>query len=175
MTNVDTIIPPEFRPVQGLSVFLAGPIQGADWWHKDALTLFKERYYLDIPLTIASPRRYDESWNQPGQYENQVDWETCFLERSAANGVIMFWCSKEFEHNCSRAYAQTTRFEMGEWLRQSKLDKTPVVIGIEPGYTGEKYVRHRLNKPGYEHIPVTNTLEETVEASIFLLSGIYEE
>lgn len=173
MSETRVILPPDINFESGLVAFLAGPIQGASHWQNEAITLFKERNFLLEGLTIASPRRNDETWQF--QYEAQVNWETHYLNRAALHGAILFWLSKEFEHDCGRAYAQTTRYELGEWLAKSETFKTPIVVGIEPGFTGERYVRHRLSHGDFKHIPITNTLEETVEATLHVLTYIDEE
>src|SRR4029077_2621862 len=131
--------PPEIKTVSGPVVFLAGPIQGAASWQDEAINYFKSS---ESKFIIANPRRSDETWKF--QYNLQVDWETYYLERAGEEGVILFWLSKETVHSCERAYAQTTRFELAEWLQKFKTGGCKhLVLGIEPGFTGDKYIRRR--------------------------------
>src|ERR1051326_8779002 len=91
-------------------LFLAGPIQGTGDWQAEARKIIHAKR---PDVLVASPRRD----YVPGtfDYGQQVDWETYHLRLAAANGVILFWLAREEEHIPSRAYAQTSRFELGEW------------------------------------------------------------
>jgi len=133
---------PDFKKVNGPLIFLAGPIQGAEDWHKTAIDLIaEENSFLDIasPRGDYSKREFD--------YDKQVDWETYHLNLAAKSGAILFWLTKEKEHMCDRAYAQTTRFELGEWVTKYRFNKKiRLFIGIEDGFTGERYLRRRIKQ-----------------------------
>jgi hypothetical protein len=154
------LLPPVVLDVTGPLIFLAGPIQGAPDWQGEAIPLLRG---LLPEVHIASPRRP----YAPGEFEYaaQVDWETHFLRRAAAHGVILFWLAREADHRCDRAYAQTTRFELAEWKMRHERDGTRLVVGIDRGFTGGKYILHRLGQdcPG---IPLLATLEATCRAAI---------
>src|SRR4051794_6081840 len=106
------LLPPDYREVTGPVVFLAGPIQGTPPWQTPATALL----HAAAPnLHIASPRRPAFDDLDTTGYNARVDWETHHLRRAASNGVILFWLAREEDHRCDRAYAQTTRFELGEW------------------------------------------------------------
>lgn len=132
-------------------IFLAGPIQGAANWQEEAVKLLtaeweKEKNRLNrLPgirmpdLLIFNPRRSDDTWKY--EFEKQVDWETHYLAQAADSGAILFWLAKEYEHDCARAYAQTTRFELAEWATKFDSD---FVVGIEDGFPGAKYIKYRL-------------------------------
>lgn len=136
-------------------LFLAGPIQGSADWQKEAYQHLSNLWKpLDGVLTVCNPRRSIETGFQ---YNQQVDWETCHLQL-ASQGVILFWLAKEKDHYCDRAYAQTTRFELGEWLSKAP---NSVIIGIEEGFTGAKYIRHRMPQ-----VKIYTSLLETCEAAI---------
>ncbi|MBW2981718.1 nucleoside 2-deoxyribosyltransferase domain-containing protein [Candidatus Woesearchaeota archaeon] len=157
--NGQTIIVPEYKDVQGPLVFLAGPIQGAEDWQSKAIDILRE----NAPdLHIASPRWnkvYKEGEFTQKMYEEQVDWETHYLQRAAGNGGIMFWLAKEKEHFCHRAYAQTSRVEYGEWINELKHKPAiNIMMGIEKGYTGEKYIRYRFEERLGK---ICSSLEET--------------
>src|SRR3989344_8192202 len=108
------IAAPEYVDVSTPIIFLAGPIQGAYDWQSDAIKLIQRNSPY---LHIANPRRPGEAKGNFSEkdYGEQVDWETYYLRRAAKDGAIMFWLAKEFVHKCERAYAQTSRFELGEW------------------------------------------------------------
>ena len=79
-------------------------------------------------------------------FVEQVDWETCYLNKAAQNGAILFWLAKETSHHPERAYAQTTRFELAEWKTKYKQNKINLLVGIEPKFPGERYIRHRFGQ-----------------------------
>ena len=92
-------------------------------------------------IVVANPRRAvdrADDFSTEG-YEQQVAWGVEIPGRQAARqGAILFWLAKEHLHFCDRAYAQTTRFELGEWLNAAPAS---VVVGIEPGFSGERYIK----------------------------------
>jgi len=157
------ILAPNFTEVDGPLIFLAGPIQGAKDWQSEAI---KITHNINPQINIASPRR--ENLSKDFIYEKQVDWETHFLRRTAQDGVILFWLSKEFEHNPDRAYAQTSRFEIAEWKVRHERDGVKLVIGIEEGFTGAKYIRRRFGQDCPE-VLILNTLEETCKKAVDLI------
>ncbi|MBI4751633.1 MAG: hypothetical protein HY774_24390 [Acidobacteria bacterium] len=148
------ILPPTHLQIDGPLVFLAGPIQGAHW--QDTAIEYLSRIAPD--LHIASPRRtyFDGEF----VYEAQVDWETTFLRRAAQNGVVMFWLAKEVHHQCDRAFAQTTRFELGEWKVRHEQTACKLVVGIEDGFTNARYIRRRFAQD-CPSITIFDSLEAT--------------
>src|SRR5262245_2728288 len=97
---------PQQVAVEGPLVFLAGPIAwGPDAWHDRAIALITA---LDPDVHVASPRRDIEAsarlWNRredatgsefpEREYDEQLDWETRYLRRAAAHGVVMFWLAR---------------------------------------------------------------------------------
>lgn len=154
------LLPPDITEVQGKVIFLAGPIQGAPLWQNKVIEITQS---LDESLNIANPRR--EYLDNEFVYEAQVDWETHFLRRAAQNGVIMFWLAKEHEHICTRAYAQTSRFELGEWKMEHKHGRIKLVVGIENGFSNARYIKRRLSQDCPD-IPVCSTLEETCRKAV---------
>lgn len=152
-------LPPKLVPVDGPVVFLAGPIQGAQWQDR-AIQLLQT---LAPKLNIASPRR--QYLDGEFVYEAQVDWETHFLRRAAQDGVVLFWLAKEVHHTCDRAYAQTTRFELGEWKVRHERDGTKLVIGIEEGFTNARYIRRRFSQD-CPQVPICTSLEETCQQAV---------
>lgn len=134
-------------------IFLAGPIQGTGDWQSYAEALLSEQL-SDVDVIIANPRA--EPFH--GDFDAQVDWEHYWLNRAADTGIVMFWCEGETEHNCSRSYAQTTRFELG-WM----IGRSLVVVGIDSAFTGKRYLVKTLTKMNYD---VHHTLKETVNWTV---------
>jgi len=135
----EILLPPNYRSIEGPLIFLAGPIQGAPKWHNKAIKIIQD---INLDINIASPskkvdriylkqnqERFKHSANQE-EWE-QVDWETFYLNRAAQKGAIMFWFPNEETHYCERAYAQTSRFELGEWNTKCKQGGSNIVIGFE--------------------------------------------
>src|SRR5262245_51764816 len=143
---------PDYSTFTGPVVFLAGPIQGAPDWQAQAVLLFDR---LAPGLNVANPRRV----YLPGSfdYHAQVDWETHHLRLAGADGVILFWLAREADHTCDRAYAQTTRFELAEWKVRHERDGARLVVGIDDGFTGARYIRRRL-AVDCPAVPVCDTL-----------------
>ncbi|PIN81943.1 hypothetical protein COV11_00510 [Candidatus Woesearchaeota archaeon CG10_big_fil_rev_8_21_14_0_10_30_7] len=158
----ELILVPEYKKIEGPVIFLAGPIQGSEDWQKEGV----EYVLKNSKFNVASPRRD----YLPGKfvYDEQVDWETHYLNEAAKNGCIIFWLAKESKHQCDRAYAQTTRFEIAEWTTHHQYDNSiNIVVGIEQGFTGAKYIRKRLINDCPD-IPLFNNLEDACECAIFL-------
>ena len=150
-------------------VFLAGPIKGTWDWQSLAARRIDSKWDDRCDLVIANPRTPDE-WH--GDYEGQVSWETQWLKTASKEGVIMFWLAKETEHTCTRSYAQTSRFELGEWFGKSEVDafsKKRIIVGIERGFSNERYIRRRF---AYG-IHVYETLEDTCQEVVNALHSIH--
>lgn len=183
---MNVLRPSEIVDVEGDVVFEAGPIQDAPNWQDEAIEILGE---LDSGLTIACPRK-DYA---PGEfvYEAQVDWETHYLNRAARCGAIMFWLAKEAdksvwrgviedlgaavsrllfwkEHAHRRPYAQTSRFELGEWKMRHQTDGTKLVVGIERGFGNERYIRRRFGQDCPD-VPILDNLPDTCEAVVEIL------
>lgn len=158
------LLPPERPAIGGPLIFLAGPIQGAPPWQDAAARLLLE---AAPAIWVASPRR---PRRDDFSYAEQVDWETWHLRRAAERGVILFWLAREVEHSCERAYAQTSRFELAEWKLRHERDGAGLVVGIEDGFSGERYIRRRLGQdcPG---IPICASLEATCQAALGLIAA----
>lgn len=149
-TPPHTIDTPEHTPL----VFLAGPIQGApDWQTSFAVNLLSQ--HPDI--AVASPRRTPEDQAR-FDADEQVTWEHRALEKARRFGVLAFWWAAQNLNDVSyptgRAYAQTTRIELGKAIgwRAAQLD-LPVIIGFDPEYTAngggsEGYIRREASMAG---------------------------
>ncbi len=159
------LLPPQYVQVDGPLIFLAGPIQGAPQWQARAISLLSRH----PEASIASPRRQTTGGEfTDADYNVQVDWEHVYLERAGRDGVILFWLAAEAEHDCGRAYAQTTRFELAEAVTLHRLRGIQVVVGIDPGFTGARYIRRTLAKKA-PLIPIVGTLEAACAAALELI------
>src|SRR5688500_2374671 len=174
------ITAPAGLPATGAVIFLAGPIiRGAEAWHDRAIALLQQ---LAPSVHVANPLRDPAAsaqlWNPredaavagdfPEQaYNEQLDWETRYMRRAGEHGAVLFWLAREREHNCERGHAQTTRFELAEWKERAARGGVRVVVGIEPGFTGARYIRRRFAQD-CPHVPVLDTLEATCRAAVAL-------
>lgn len=149
-------------------VFLAGPIQGAPMWQETAIRRLSRKSSCHIACPrhgiggFAADYEYDMDSSEFAQY----DWETHFLNRTATNGVILFWLAKEEYHVPGRSYGQTTRQELFEWKERMMNGKGRIVLGIEKGWTGERYIRRRLSQDLPElrvHTSLDGTLKEALQ------------
>ncbi|HTL33037.1 MAG TPA: hypothetical protein VL326_07925 [Kofleriaceae bacterium] len=163
----------------GPLIFLAGPVSwGAGAWHERAIDLIAK---LDARVHVATPRRDPatsaELWNlredtagapfDEAAYNQQQDWETKYLRLAGATGAVMFWLARERNHRCERPHAQTTRFELAEWKERAARDGAHLVVGIEDGFSGGRYIRRRFAQD-CPAVPVCDTLEATCRAAIAL-------
>lgn len=156
--------PPEIPeiPESKKVIFLGGPIQGAPSWQYEAARLI---HFAAPELVVASPRK--EYKKGEFVYEKQVDWETHCLARAAMNGVILFWLPRQTEPTPGRAYAQTSRFELGEWKRAHQQEGASLVVGIEKGFGNERYIRRRLTQDCPD-APILDSLTETCFTAVGL-------
>ncbi len=144
-------------------VFLAGPILGAEDWQSKAIETL---HAADPNIVIANPRR--ANWEKDDiQFGVQILWETSHLRLASVYGVIMFWLAKETVHIPERAFAQTSRFELAEWITHYKYRKQlnpdrplKVVLGIDNDFPGRRYLLTRIFDDCPEFI-IATTLEET--------------
>jgi hypothetical protein len=122
------------------------------------------------PVEIACPRRDELNGNRSPSlaYDEQVDWEHHHLALAAESGVILFWLAREADHFCDRAYAQTTRFELGEAVTLHRWQQAKVVVGIDEGFSGARYLRKTIARkaPG---IPLGSSLADTCDAAMKLI------
>lgn len=155
--------PPQIENTNVPGVFLAGPIQGVRDWQAEAIEILSS---LNSDISIYNPRR--KYLDGEFIYDKQVDWETYYLRQAAKNGVILFWLAKEDKHNCERAYAQTSRFELSEWKVRHERDGIKLVIGIEDGFTGARYIRRRFSQDS-PNVSILDSLKVTCEKVVDLL------
>lgn len=148
-------------------VFLAGPIQGATTWQFDAAKILCK----NSEIVVASPRRDYPITNglDDKEYAAQVDWETWFLRRAGENGCVLFWIPNADHEIPGRSYAQTTRFELGEWKERAMRKECNLVLGIEDGFPNKRYIARRFSQD-CPHVPVVSTLEAVCEQVLLVLA-----
>lgn len=160
---------PRFQTLAGPAVFLAGPVKGAFDWRDEAIVHLRSKA---VDLNICTPQR-DGGVHKFSEedYQQQVEWEGRYLRRCAAEGCVLFWLPAEQQNGPPAAgcYAQTTRFELGEWLARSRTDRVALAIGAEEGYSGYRYLRSRLEQD-FPEIELCHTLAETCQRAIDLLA-----
>lgn len=155
------IYPPAELNRGGKLVFLAGPIQGTGDWQKEAIRILRE---TAPEVNIANPRR--GKLENDFDYAEQVDWETRHLAQAGRDGVIFFWLARETVHDPRRAYAQTSRLELGEWMSASARNEAQLVVGIEEGFFGARYIRHRMAQKCPGAPLVINDMEAALAAVV---------
>lgn len=154
-----TPISPEKDYADKKIVFLAGPIKGAPDWQAEAI-----KDLADLDIYVANPRRENVvNFN----LDLQVGWESKFL---AAADVIMFWIPPKVADVAGRDYAQTSRFELAEWMAKTHYNHTrkQVVVGIDDAFFGKSYIVKRLEA---ENVPVYSTYAETLNKVRALLKS----
>lgn len=147
-------------------VFLAGPIQGAPDWQAQAAARLDDPRWI-----VASPRRDYVGTGVEFVYERQVDWESAWLARAGATGVVLFWLAAQAAETPGRSYAQTSRFELGEWVAKARLlPDVRLAVGIDEGFGNARYIRRRLAQD-LPDVTVVDTLGALCEqARLHLLS-----
>jgi hypothetical protein len=154
-------------------IFLAGPIKGAPLWQFEAIKYI----HTKINVAIASPRRpelteeqckkHGHFWGQYTKYD-QALWEHDHLKHAGQYGIIVFWLPKETNHLCQRAYAQTSRFELGWMMSMHKFANFRLIVGFESGFSNERYLRFTLSREA-PAVLQCDSLEQTCDQSITFL------
>ena len=76
----------------------------------------------------------------------------------------MFWLALPAAHDCSRPYAQTSRFELGEAMTRTIFSGAQLVVGIEPGFSNEKYIRTTLESKA-KQVHILSNLADTLNVA----------
>jgi calcineurin-like phosphoesterase family protein len=153
-----------FNENKDIVIFLAGPIQGTNMdviWQEELIKKIQNKtkdIKLNKDIIIASPRRLEKPENFI--YDEQVDWETFYLNKAGNDGIIVFWLAEEYEKIEGRSFAQTTRFEIGEWFAKGKnINNFKILIGIDPKFEGSKYISYKF-KQEYPELEIQKNLEK---------------
>ena len=162
----EVLIAPQRGTRPGPLIFLAGPTWTVEW----QLQAIEYLGQIAPDIHVASPRRPIDPQRDfdTAMYNEQVDWESEHLQRAARDGVVLFWLAREREHHCHRAYAQTTRFELAEWKERHRSTGAPLVLGIEHGFTGARYIRRRFAQD-CPAIAIQSDLQATCREAVALI------
>jgi hypothetical protein len=148
-------------------IFLAGPIQGSSNWHDVIIDKIKS---IDINknIIICSPKRLNSN---NFIYDEQVNWESYHLELASKQGIIVFWLAEEKYPVEGRSYAQTTRFELGEWWTKGQYIKNfKILVGAEEGFNGLRYIIKKF-KDKYDNFNLITSIDNLIEEIIKTING----
>lgn len=173
---INVATPPEVGEEDGKPVlFIAGPIQGGPVWQSEAIDMIES---MTDDLILANPRGdYSEI---EFDYDQQVEWEVEYMDRAARLGGALFWLAAQVEQGelddrgFYRAYAQTSRGELFEYKMRHQLEGAKMVIGIEPGFGNERYIRKRFGKdcPG---VHILDNLADTCLRAVEIILETTEQ
>jgi len=148
-------------------IFLAGPIQGSSEWHEEIIDKIKENN-IDKNVIICSPKRLS---NDNFIYDEQVNWESLYLDKASKQGIVIFWLAEEINKVDGRSYAQTTRFEIGEWWAKGQyIDNFKIIVGAENGFNGLKYITKKFTD-SYKEFKLISNIGDMVDEIIKKLNG----
>ena len=164
MPGVNLINPVDYRQIEASEplLFFAGPVQGAPDYQAVFGRIVLERR---PDFVVATPRVPHEIDRRTFDFHKQVDWEDEHLWRAARFGGVAFWFAAQ-DHTLpypeGRAYAQTTRIELGKVTGWRRFAPLRMAVGFDPEYEGgsERYIRRMLER---EQIDVANSADEFVE------------
>jgi calcineurin-like phosphoesterase family protein len=135
-----------FEESEDIVIFLAGPAQGCENWQEYFINELEKKlkeFKTNKNIIICSPRRLEKPKNFV--YEEQVDWESHYLNRASLHGFIVFWLAKETEKIEGRSFARTTRVEIGEWFAKGqKIPDFKMLVGCDSGFDGKEYIEFKL-------------------------------
>jgi hypothetical protein len=143
-------------------LFIAGPVQGAPDYQMEFARVVLDRR---PDFVVATPRVPAELDRQTFNYDNQVDWEERHLWRAAQLGGVAFWFAAQdpaLPHRPGRAYAQTTRIEIGKIVGWRRFMPLNLAVGFDADYAGgsQRYIRRMLHR---DSIAVATGMEEFIE------------
>jgi len=157
-----------FEENKDIVVFMAGPIQGTNskkmWQEEFVENIQKELKDVKTNKNIifCSPRRLEKPDKDKFVYEEQVEWESYYLEKSAKQGIIVFWLAKEEEKIEGRSFAQTTRWELSEWWTKSLQENIKIIVGADKEFEGQRYITYKFKQKNSD-FEIINSRKEMVD------------
>lgn len=128
------VIKPDFA---GKKLFLMGLIKGAPDWQSNVIRKLES---MEASYIIANPRTSsDDNFN----LDNQIAWETHHL--STADIILCHIPEPDHEVK-GRTYAQTTRFELGEYLALAAGRKQKILVCIDKSFPGRSYLEYKVKQ-----------------------------
>lgn len=176
--EIKTLRAPEYNIVpindDDIIIFFAGPIQGASEWQEVFIKKITSSLgeNIDKNIILASPRRINVNKNHEFDYDEQVNWESYYLDKASKHGIIVFWLPLEKEKIDGRSYAQTTRFEIGEWwAKGQKIDNFNIVIGAQKGFEGLRYIEKKY-KEAYPSFKLNTNIDDMISDIIKIIKKL---
>ena len=160
-----------------LFVFFAGPIQGTNsekMWQEDFIASIEKEFEsvkMNKNVFLCSPRRLGEFVKKDFDYNEQVDWESKYLNLALNQGVVVFWLANEHEQVKGRSFAQTTRFELGEYFNKCQnVDNAKIIVGAESKFEGTRYIEKKFTDSfeNFKLIQITSDMKEEIIKQIKL-------
>ena len=156
------------------SIFLAGPTSSGarTAWRNDALSLLDQRGFAGTAIvpefrdgTFAdlAPKRFGEPPSPVAGMRatsfNILQWETTGIENAT---VALFWMPFAIAHVDDPASLPgfTTRAEVSRELAR---DPARIVLGMPASALSGSHIRYHAHHAG---VPISATLEETIEAAL---------
>jgi len=152
-----------FEGNEDITIFLAGPIQGSTEWHEEFIEKIQKELKdikINKNIIICSPKRLKKDDNFI--YDEQVNWESYYLDKASKTGIIVFWLAKEKEKISGRSYAQTSRFEIGEWWSKGQNIKDfKIIVGANKDFEGLKYIVKKFTD-AYPKFKLNSTIDNMI-------------
>lgn len=150
------IIAPHKEIPEGSLVYLGGPLAFSPDWHSDAIALLQ----INKLISIASPReaRDIRVEKTPEEKIKYLEWKQYYSEYAYQKGVVMFWFPKEQEGSSE----SKAMFEFGEAITRTCLQNTKLLVGIEPGFEGDAFIRNIITSKKLT-ISIADSLEDLCE------------
>ena len=158
-------------------VFFAGPIQGTDTeklWQEDFISSIEKEFEnvkMNKNVFLCSPRRLGKFTKENFDYDVQVNWEDKHLDLALNQGVVVFWLANEYEKLKGRSFAQTTRFELGEYFAKCQnVDNAKIIIGAESKFDGTRYIEKKFSDSfdDFKLIKITSDMKNEIIKQIKL-------
>jgi hypothetical protein len=172
---------PDLKEFRNLPLFfLAGPILGADDWHRLLTELLIEKTGGNC-IVVNPHRDYDEAhphyryalWENRDTFASQTSWERRYIARAAnlwPTGCLIFWLASESVDNPrddGKPFAMDTRGEIGEIRGRMMFDRSlRVVMGAEPDFCGLETIIKNNEEAVPDLLPIHSTMEEVVSQAI---------
>jgi hypothetical protein len=159
------IIAPHKEIPEGILVYLAGPQAYMPDWQSDAIAFLQ----INDSISIASPREARDARVAKTSEEQilHLEWEQYYREYAYQRGVMICWFPKQQE-----GFSQSkAMIEFGEVFARAYLQNAHLLVGIEPGFEGETYIRNLLasKKPA---IDIAETLEMLCEKALIAAASL---